>query len=210
MTHLGESEMGEIRKMDLGDLPSVVDVHLASFTGFFLSSMGAGFLRKFYWSLLMDRTHLAFVYADGGAVTGFVVGSSRPVDYYRNALERNWQGFAVASIPTILKNPVMAFRVLRRLAAKRRPSEEGHALLMSIGVDPSEQGKGVGHKLVAVFLREAKLRGCSGVVLATDAMNNDPTNAFYLRAGFRLSKTYTTTEKRRMNEYVYDLSKLQG
>jgi ribosomal protein S18 acetylase RimI-like enzyme len=202
--------MGEIRKMELSDLPFVVDVHLASFTGFFLSSMGAGFLRKFYWSLLMDRTHIALVYPDGAAVAGFVVGSSRPGDYYRNALERNWQGFAVATIPTILKNPIMALRVLRRLAAKRRPSEEGHALLMSIGVNPSAQGRGIGNQLVAVFLREAKLRGCSGVVLATDATNNDPTNAFYLRAGFRLSKTYTTTEKRRMNEYTYDLSKFEA
>jgi ribosomal protein S18 acetylase RimI-like enzyme len=202
--------MDELRRMDIGDLPSVVDVHLTSFTGFFLSSMGARFLRKFYSSLLMDARHIAAVYSSDGVVVGFVVGTSQPADYYRRTLQRNWQGFAVASLPIVMKNPVMAVRVLRRLAAKRRSCEKGHALLMSIGVSPSAQGKGVGNQLISVFLREAKSRGCTGVVLATDAVDNDPTNRFYVRAGFRLSSSYTTTEKRRMNEYVYDLTKLDG
>ena len=81
---------------------------------------------------------------------------------------------------------------------------------MSIGVDPGQQGKGIGDQLIVAFLREAKSRGCSGVLLDTDAVNNDSANRFYVRAGFRLSRTYTTNEKRQMNEYGYDLSKFQA
>jgi ribosomal protein S18 acetylase RimI-like enzyme len=203
--------MGEMRQMEVGDVSSVVDVHLASFTGFFLSGMGAPFLRKLYLSVLKDRARIALVYESEGAVVGFVAGVTDPRDYFRKTLEQGWLGFALASIPKMLKRPAVALQLLRRLETQRRASfEEGHALLMSIGVGPGEQGKGIGEKLVAAFLREAKSRGCSGVFLNTDAVNNDPVNRFYVRVGFRLSKTYTTSEKRRLNEYVCDLSGPQG
>lgn len=206
-----ESEMDEIRQMDVGDLPSVVDVHLASFTGFFLSDMGVPFLRKVYLSVLADRTRIALVYASGGTVVGFVAGVTDPVDYFRRTLEHSWLGFALASIPKLLKSPSVALKLLRRLETQRRTSfQKGVASLMSIGVAPGEQGKRIGDKLIAAFLREAKARGCSGVVLDTDAVNNDGVNRFYVRVGFRLSRVYTTSEKRQMNEYVYDLSTFEG
>ena len=203
--------MGEIRQMDVGDVSSVVDVHLASFTGFFLSGMGVPFLRKVYLSVLEDRTRIALVYASEGAVVGFVVGVTDPRGYFRKTLEHSWLGFALASIPKMLKRPAVALQLLRRLETQRKaPFEEGHASLMSIGVDPGQQGKGIGDQLIVAFLREAKSRGCSGVLLDTDAVNNDSANRFYVRAGFRLSRTYTTNEKRQMNEYGYDLSKFQA
>ncbi len=83
------------------------------------------------------------------------------------------------------------------------------ALLMSIAVNPDEQGKGVGRQLISAFLQEARSCGASSVLLSTDAINNDAVNHFYLRAGFQILKVYVTPEKRQMNEYIYPLGKLR-
>ena len=196
--------------MGFGDLSSVVDVHLTSFRGFFLSSMGARFLSEFYDSVLLDETHIALVYLIGEAISGFVVGTTQPAGFYRRTLKRNWHGFLIAAIPVILQKPFMTLRLLRRLVmATGAAFENDQALLMSIAVNPNEQGKGIGGQLIEEFLKDVKSRGCSSVVLTTDAANNNLVNRFYIGMGFRLLYTFTTPEDRQMNEYVYELIKLQ-
>jgi len=199
--------MNDICEMDLDDVPSVVDVHLASFTGFFLASLGERFLRELYKSILMDEAHIAFVCAKEGKVLGFVAGAARPVGFYGRALKRNWRGFVIASILPILKNPMMVIRFWRRLIATRGTRfDSGDALLMSVAVSPNRQGNGIGRQLVSKFLEEASSRGCVSVSLTTDALENDSVNRFYRSMKFQLSKEYITTEGRRMNEYVYTLN----
>jgi ribosomal protein S18 acetylase RimI-like enzyme len=198
--------MDDIREMTLDDVPSVVDVHLASFMGFFLSSLGTHFLRELYKSILMDETRIALVCTNEREVLGFVAGSTHPVGFYDRALKRNWRGFVIASILPILKNPMMAIRLWRRLIAKRGTRfDSGDALLMSVAVNPSRQENGIGRQLVSKFLEEASFRGCATVTLTTDALGNDAVNRFYRSMKFQLSKEYVTTEGRRMNEYVYTL-----
>jgi ribosomal protein S18 acetylase RimI-like enzyme len=203
--------MDNIREMNLNDVPSVVNVHLESFMGFFLSSLGARFLCELYESILMDQTHIAFVCAKEGKVLGFVAGTTHPVGFYGRALKRNWRGFVIASILPILKNPMMAIRLLRRLIAQRETLfDNGYALLMSVAVNPNRQGNGIGRQLVSEFLEEANSRGCAIVTLTTDALENDSVNRFYRSMKFQLSKEYITTEGRRMNEYVYTLNGNHG
>ncbi|MGB8983003.1 MAG: GNAT family N-acetyltransferase [Anaerolineales bacterium] len=199
--------MDEIRAMNPGDISSVVEVHLASFQGFFLSSLGARFLNEFYRCVLLDETHIAFVCLNEDTISGFVVGTAQPAGFYRRTLKSNWSRFILASAPPVLKNPIMALRLLKRLImVKGTAFDHGQALLMSIAVDPDEQGKGIGNLLLAAFLRESKSRGLLSVLLTTDAVNNESVNGFYLHGGFRLSRVYITPEKRQMNEYVYEMS----
>jgi len=199
--------MNDICEMILDDVPSVVDVHLASFTFFFLSSLGAGFLRELYKSILMDETHIAFVCTNEREVLGFVAGSTHPVGFYGRALKQNWLGFVIASILPIIKNPMMAIRLWRRLIAKRGTRFDCRdALLMSVAVTPNRQGNGIGRQLVSKFLEEAGSRGCVSVTLTTDALENDSVNRFYRSMKFQLSNEFTTSEGRRMNEYVYALN----
>ena len=203
--------MNDIREMGLNDVPSVVDVHLASFMGFFLSSLGARFLRELYKSILMDATHIAYVCENAGEVLGFVAGTARPVGFYGRALKRNWRGFVFASVLPILKNPMMAIRLWRRLIAKGGTRfDSGDALLMSVAVNPNRQGNGIGCQLVSKFLEEASCRRCVSVSLTTDALENDSVNRFYRSMKFQLSKEIITTEGRRMNEYVYTLNGNHG
>ena len=198
--------MPDLRKMNLGDLASVVNVHLASFTGFFLSSMGDRFLQEFYKSVLLDETHIAYVFPNAEDISGFVVGTTQPAGLYKRVLKSNLVNFLVSSIPVVMKDPFVALRLMRRIRmAHGMAFEADYALLMSIAVDPNEQGKGIGARLVDAFLQDARERGCLGVVLTTDARDNDPANYFYLRRGFNLSCTFVTSEGREMNEYMIQL-----
>jgi GNAT superfamily N-acetyltransferase len=202
--------MPDLRKMNLGDLVSVVNVHLASFTGFFLSSMGDRFLQEYYKSVLVDETHIAYVFPNTGDVSGFVVGTAQPAGFYKRVLKSNWVNFLLSSIPVVMKDPFVALRLMRRIEmVQGTPFKDDYALLMSIAVEPNEQGKGIGAQLVAAFLQDAEERGCLGAILTTDAQENDLVNYFYLRRGFHLSRIFVTSGGREMNEYAFRLSELQ-
>jgi ribosomal protein S18 acetylase RimI-like enzyme len=77
---------------------------------------------------------------------------------------------------------------------------------MSLAVAPEMQHRGIGRRLVAVFLGAMKQERVVAVSLTTDRDANEPVNRFYQHLGFRIARTYATQEGRWMNEYVIDLS----
>ena len=192
-----------IRRTNNSDVKRVVDVHLASFPGFFLSSLGPRFLYYFYSGICSAPEGITFVYFnDVGIPAGFVAGTSNPRGFYSRLLRRGWLKFALASIVPILMNPFIAGRVALAIThPSGNPVGDDVAGLFSIGVLPELQGTGAGKKLVEAFLGEAKNRGCKRVFLTTDRDNNDTVNAFYEKLGFAIARQYVTREGRRMNEY---------
>ena len=198
--------MNNIRKMDLEDLSFVVDIHLAAFMGFFLSSMGKQFLREFYNSVLLDETHIAFVCQNKVNILGFVAGTTQPFGFYKHAVKRRWWRFAFSALMPALKNPLIVPRLLRAI---RKPKDvlcqPNRGTLMSIAVVPEAQGQGIGQVLVETFLEEAAKRGLKQIDLTTDKNNNDRVNQFYRSIGFRCLRTFSTPEGREMNEYIIDI-----
>lgn len=195
-----------IRRMGSSDVPSVVQVHLESFYGFFLTFLGPSFLRELYAATLADPSGIGFVAEKEQGIYGFVAGTSQPAGFYQHLLRQRWWRFGVAAIPAILKNPLIVPRLLR---AFRKPQESASqpdtGTLMSIAITPEAQGQGVGQALVETFLEEARRRGLKHVNLTTDRDNNDPGNHFYRKLGFRCSMSFITPEGRSMNEYMIDV-----
>lgn len=186
----------------------VVNVHLASFRGFFLTELGPAFLRAYYRGAVRDPSATALVAMSGGRVVGFVVGSGEPGGFYGRLLRRGWLRFGVAALPAVLRRPAVVGRVLR---AVRKPAQAatpaGVAGLYSLAVSPDGQGRGVGGALVERFCAELDDAGSERVRLETDASGNDAVNAFYRAHGFDQAREYTTPEGRRMLEYERDLRK---
>jgi len=195
--------MDNIREMNIDDVDSVVNVHLLSFQGFFLSFLGSQFLSELYAGILEDSTGISFVYSEEARILGFAAGTSKPAGFYSGLLHRRWWRFGLASLVPILKNPLIIPRLLR---AFRKPQDVSDGpdigTLMSIAVSPNSQGRGIGQSLVKAFLEEAAQRGLKYVDLTTDKNNNDAVNQFYQRLGFRCSRTFVTSEGRDMNEYL--------
>jgi GNAT superfamily N-acetyltransferase len=193
--------------MEKGDVRGVVDVHLRSFPGFFLSFLGPAFLRQLYLGIVDDPAGLAFVSENlnenSGQLDGFIAGTSQPAGFYRRLLHQRWWRFGLASVIPALRSPRIIPRLLRAFTLSSTSAAYGErgALLMSLAVSPDRQSGGLGAALVEAFVEEAKRRGATSVFLTTDRLDNDAVNAFYIRRGFSLTRTFTTPEGREMNEY---------
>jgi ribosomal protein S18 acetylase RimI-like enzyme len=198
--------MSSVRPMQLADVKDVVEIHLKSFRGFFLTFLGPRFLSEFYMGILDDPAGLAYVSMDAECVTGFVAGASEPLGFYSRLLHRRWYRFALSALMPALKNPSIIPRLLRAI---RKPRDVFYrsrtGTIMSVAVAPESQGQGVGQVLIRTFLKEAANRGLNHIDLMTDKNNNNSVNQFYQHMGFHCSRTFVTSEGREMNEYVIDL-----
>jgi len=192
--------------MELDNCRSVVDIHMRSFRGFFLTFMGRPFLNLFYGATLADPSGVAYVARDESKISGFVCGTTEPDGFYKRLLKNHLLGFFWASLQGFLRKPSILPRLLRAFSMPGQPlPAENCATLMSIAVDPDCQGQGVGKLLVSAFLDEVKARGSQYVNLTTDAADNEGTNHFYQSIGFELFRSYSTPEGRAMNEYLIKL-----
>lgn len=198
--------MESIRKMMLEDLKEVIALHLKSFQGFFLSFLGPRFLELFYEEIILSPQGVGLVYINNNKREGFVCGAINPSQFYRNILRKKGFHFILASLGAIIKKPSIIPRLWR---ARYQPSSSlkgnDKATLMSLGVNPRAQNKGIGKILVQKFLKELKLRGVQEINLTTDRLNNENVNEFYKKLGFILRRHYTTPEGREMNEFVLTL-----
>jgi ribosomal protein S18 acetylase RimI-like enzyme len=197
-----------IRPATHSDLPQIVKVHEAAFTGFLMTELGPRFLKAYYQQVL-DHSHPLFLVWQGNEmIEGFVAGFIHPHEFYRRLRQNRWR-FAWLAGTHLLLRPSRWRRVLASLRrttqialdAPQKPLAE----LASLAVHPQSQGKGIGKALVLAFLAEAQARGVHEVYLTTDAHHNDSVNAFYQRLGFQLSRQFWHTPQRLMNEYSYVL-----
>lgn len=190
------------RRATTEDIVQIVAVHLASFPTFFLSSLGPRFLRQFYLGLLDHHAGILVIATHNDRVVGVVGGSTNQVGFYSDLMRtRRWR-FGRAALPTLLRRPHVALRVLRgrRRAAGDEATPDG-ACLMTIGVLPETQGTGAGRELVSAFEVAVREAGEDRYCLTTDAEDNDRTNGFYVRLGMSCERTITTPEGRKLNEY---------
>lgn len=197
-----------IRSMEVNDIEQVVAVHLDSFPGFFLSFLGSRFLKIFYSGVCSAPEGIRFVYVNSsGKASAFIVGTVNPRGFYSRLLQKDWLRFSFASLHAIVRKPSIIKRVaMGFFHPSENPIGADVAGLLSIGVLPEHQGRGVGKTLVLRFLEEAAKRGCSKVFLTTDRDKNDAVNVFYQNLGFRIKRQYMTREGRNMNEYWIGLS----
>ena len=197
-----------IRPMLSEDLPQIVEVHLKSFPGFFLTFLGRDFLALLYENMQYDPEGVILVAFRDGQIEGFVAGVTHQSGFYQRLIRKRKWAFALAALKALFGRPNIAPRLLRAL---KRPVEvqqaSAEACLMSIAVRPESEGKGIGKQLVEAFCKELAGHGAAAVCLTTDRDNNDRVNRFYQGLGFRLSRIFVTPEGRPMNEYVMPLNK---
>jgi ribosomal protein S18 acetylase RimI-like enzyme len=196
-----------IIEMTSGNIDAVVDIHLSSFAGFFLSFLGKDFLNVYYQGILKHQAAIKLIYLEGGVIHGFVVGTMHPSGFYSSLLRHDWLRFVMTSIPAVLRKPRSAFRIIRALAKPGSSIKDPSICeLTSIAVVPSEQKKGIGKILIDAFIHEVVARSGRAILLRTDALDNVEVNEFYCRMGFRIMRVVKTPENRIMNEFWYEIN----
>lgn len=190
----------------LSELGSVAGVHLSTFEGFFLESLGPRFLEELYRGFILDPSGLCLVAVEDSRVVGFVAGTTQPEQFFRRLLRRRWYAFVLAGATSFALHPIRVGK--KFLSALRYRGEKpvgipSAALLSSIGVTPSRKGIGIGKLLITAFCERVKASGTPIIVLSTDRDKNDAVNQFYLTNGFRLHSSYLKERSRWMNLYMH-------
>ncbi|HOJ10330.1 MAG TPA: GNAT family N-acetyltransferase [Clostridiales bacterium] len=193
---------------DLKYIDEIVDIHMRTFTGFFLTFLGKGFLRHLYKGFIIhDKSNIIGAFDEGGNLMGFLAYSEDISQFYKQLLKKSLIPFAWYSFIAFLKKPKIMFRLLRAFTySESSKNEDLYIELSSIGVLPVAKNKGIGTMLISELKKIVNTNNFKYIKLETDKINNDSVNAFYLKNGFKLYKSYVTREGRNMNEYRYELN----
>ncbi len=188
-------------------IPEVVDIHIRTFQGFFLTFLGKGFLKHLYSEFVAhSKSNLIVAQDESGKLVGFLAYSKDISGFYKTLIHKKLFQLGWYSFIAFLKNPRIIFRILRAFIypsnAKRN---EQYIELSSIGVLPEVASKGIGTKMIDFLKVHVDFTVYKYIKLETDAKKNDEVNRFYISKGFILEKTYLTPEGRVMNEYHYTI-----
>ena len=198
------------RCANLEDLPSIIEIHKSAFDGFFLTRMGAPFLKAIYGIVADYPGGILLVTEHDGQPVGFVAGVVDPAEFYAS-LSANKSRLLWPTLRGLLRDPGLFPLVL---ANRRRvgqifevsfPRLVVESELSSIAVHPLARGKGAGRELVRAFLDLSVQRGVQSVRLTTDATDNCRTHAFYSGLGFHQTGGTFLRRGRTMLEYVLPL-----
>ena len=199
--------MLQIKKVDPSQkdvLNAIVELHIETFKGFFLSSMHKGFLRTLYKSFAEHKSSELLVADEEGEPIGFIAYSWDTTGVYRYMLWRHFFPFVWYSFLSFIKRPCIfgkLFGALKMPSQSKR--DEHYCKVFSLGVRSDRQGIGVGTALFDELKQKVDFSKYSYITLETDAKDNEMANTFYKNNGMTLSSVYVTPEGRVMNKYHY-------
>ena len=170
-----------IRKLEEADLDGVVAVHKTSYPkGHLTSFFPASMLKDYYASMVRDINIALVAVSPENQVLGFVIGGNEVKKDFKKFINNNIYGLTMVSI----RNPVSAVSyLLNLLKPGRRVASKAKTRLLSIAVSPTQQGTGIGHKLIKAFEDILSARKVYVYGLSVKKDNQSAKN-FYDRAGF--------------------------
>lgn len=191
------------------EVNEIVEIHLKSFKGFFLSFLGRGFLKCLYENYIFHSSSGILIFVENDVILGFLAYSKDLSSFYSTLLTNYFFKLMWYSLVAFLKRPVILFRLFRALLYPKQSKRiDKYIDLSSIGVIPEFSEKGIGTLLVTRLKKISTLEiknGYKYIRLSTDAENNEKVNQFYLKNHFVLNRVYFTKENRKMNEYRFYL-----
>ena len=195
----------EVKSDEKKIIDEIVTIHLNTFTGFFLTFMGRGFLRQMYQSYC-DHEESGLLVAEGdGKTVGFLAYSSDFSGLYKFMIKTRLVQFGWYSMGAFFRRPSAFLYIIN---AFLKPSEvkrkEKYVELSSIGVDPNVKSKGVGSKLIEKLKKLVDFEEYAYITLETDAVNNEGAIHFYEKNGFIRERMFVTDEGRKMYEYRFE------
>jgi ribosomal protein S18 acetylase RimI-like enzyme len=175
-----------IRPGTAGDARRAAELHASGITEGFLSRLGPRFLERLYRCVVRDDGSFLFVSEEGGTVNGMIAGSESVPALYKRFLRREGLVAALVAAPRVVRNAGSVLETLRYGGANDGglPSAE----LLSVAVDATARGQGLGRRLVEALQEEFARRGTatSKVVVGAD---NAPALNLYRECGYRDAAT---------------------
>ena len=194
----------EVKSNEKELINEIVTIHLNTFTGFFLTFMGRGFLKQMYQSYCdYDESGLLVAEEDGKAL-GFLAFSSNFSGLYKFMIKTRLIQFGWYSIGAFFRRPSAFMHIISAfLKPGEAKREEKYVELSSIGVDPNVKSKGIGSKLIHALKDNVDFNKYAYINLETDAVDNEGAIHFYEKNGFVRERMFETDEGRKMYEYRF-------
>lgn len=182
----------------------IVTIHLNTFTGFFLTFMGRGFLNQMYTSYCDYEEAGLLVAEEDGKAIGFLAYSSNFSGLYKFMIKTRLIQFGWYSIGAFFRRPSAFMHIISAfLKPGEAKREEKYVELSSIGVDPNIKSKGIGSLLIDSLKRKVDFTKFAYINLETDAVDNKGAIHFYEKNGFVRERMFETDEGRKMYEYRF-------
>ena len=182
----------------------IVSIHLNTFTGFFLTFMGRGFLNQMYRSYCDHDESGLLVAEENGKAVGFLAYSGNFSGLYKFMIKTRLIPFGWYSVGAFFRRPSAFMHIIKAfLKSSEVKREEKYVELSSIGVDPTIKSKGVGSLMIDELKKIVDFNKFAYITLETDAVNNDGAIHFYEKNGFVRERMYETDEGRKMYEYRF-------
>jgi ribosomal protein S18 acetylase RimI-like enzyme len=194
-----------VRPASAEDLAAIVGVHTRAFRGFFLTTLGPRFLFELYQGFLKSLDGRLLVAEDDEGIAGFTAGTFVPDRFFRTLLVSRWFAFAWAAARAVIQHPLVVLpRLLAAVHYRGEPPVQLPAagLLSAIAVEPRLSGMGIGGMLVSAYCDEAWRHGLRFVYLTTDRDDNESSNLFYQRCGFKAESQIRRRNGRIMVRYT--------
>lgn len=194
----------EVKSNEKELINEIVTIHLNTFTGFFLTFMGRGFLKQMYQSYCdYDESGLLVAEEDGKAL-GFLAFSSNFSGLYKFMIKTRLIQFGWYSIGAFFRRPSAFMHIISAfLKPGEAKREEKYVELSSIGVDPNVKSKGIGSKLIDALKDYVDFNKFAYINLETDAVDNEGAIHFYEKNGFVRERMFETDEGRKMYGYRF-------
>ena len=177
-------------------------VHLDTFDGFFLSSLGYGFLNTYYNTCIKNSDAVAICATDCETekIIGFSIGCYNSNGFNKKLIKKNFLKYLLRSILIIFTKPNALIRLLNNLTKRDKNENDigDYGELFSIAVDKDYQGLGIGKNLLKKFEYELKQKSVKKVTLTTDKKNNDNVLKFYRKFGYNVYYDFVSYPKREM------------
>ena len=196
-----------IRKATINDVDTIVEIHLNAFEGFFLTSLGAEFLRFYYSCFVRSNETVTMIAEENGVIYGFSASSKFCKGFNSRLIKSNLIAFGLLSFKLLLIKPISLLCLVKNLSKKGENviDNEDYAELYSIGVCKSAQGKGVGKMLLLKSEQVMKEEGVTRVSLTTDFDNNEQAVGFYHSMGYETFYEFITYPNRKMYRLIKTL-----
>ncbi len=196
-----------IRNANENDIEGIVRIHCSAFKGFFLTSLGADFLKFYYLNFVRSKETVTLVAEDGNRVVGFSAATTNCKGFNSRLIKSNLFGFCMLTLKLIFTNPKALLRLVKNLTKKSSEIDdnEEYAELYSIGVDQSQQGKGIGKLMLTKTEVALKHKGVEKVSLTTDYNENEHAIGFYKSMGYKTLYEFVTYPNRKMYRFIKTL-----
>lgn len=193
-----------IRQAKLEDLDAIVNIHNIAFPDFFLTSLGDGFLKLYYKSVLNSSDGFLLISQCENEIIGFCAGTLLSAGFNTRLIKNNLLNYMGQGIRLLFTHPVKIWHLYKNLS-KENPDvgDKGdYAELLSIGVNPNKQGGGAGKMMLIALEREVQKKGGSKLSLTTDFEDNEKAIGFYHSLGYNEWYDFVTFPNRRMYRMI--------